>query len=191
MLIILFCALLGAIPGAIGIMRLEGCPVPFPVFSRDKSKFSAAFSDSSKASNSFAGLIIGGFFGFLIACAIGLFVPTRMAPMQETVLTPIHQDGKTFYVGVSAQEVPGSRYGAPHQVSYYSFLKEADGGMALEKFPTDDSIHLYEDTISGGKLIRLEPAFSVRHELAWYLFALPIGSTRYEFHIPPNSVGTF
>ncbi len=111
--------------------------------------------------------------------------------METIPLTPIHQDGNTFYIGISAQEARTNR-GMPYQVSYYSFLKEANGAMSLEKFRTDDdSIRLYEDSSSGGKLVRLTPAFLGKNDMACNLFACPPGSDRYEFHVPPNSVGTF
>lgn len=190
MLTIMVCALLLGIPGAIGIMRWEGIGIIVPVFSLDQSQFSS-LSHPSKTLNAFVGLGFGGVFGFVLAFAIGLFVPTHMVIMETTNLTPIHQDGSTFYIGVSAQEARTNR-GVPYQVSYYSFLKEADGGMTLQKFRTDDdSVRLYEDSTSGGKLVRLEPAFLANNDPACNLFACPVGSTRYEFHIPTNSVGTF
>lgn len=189
MLTIAFFALLLAVPAAIGIMRWEGVGVIVPVFSLDKSQFSA-YSHPSKTLNACIGLCFGGMFGLVLAFCIGLFVPTHMIVVEETKLTPIHQNGNTFYIGVSAQEARTNR-GVPYEVSYYSFLKEADGGMTLEKFRTDDSIRLYEDSPSGGKLVRLEPAFLAKNDLTCNLFACPVGSTRYEFHIPTNSVGTF
>jgi hypothetical protein len=119
----------------------------------------------------------------IAVCMLLLAIPSALGIMRW--------EGSTFYIGISAQEARTSR-GMPYQVSYYSFLKETDGTMKLERFRTDDdSIRLYEDSSSGGKLVRLTPAFLGKNDMACNLFACPPGSDRYEFHIPPNSVGTF
>jgi hypothetical protein len=190
MLTILFFALLLAIPAALGIMRWEGVHIFVPVFSLNQSRFSGRYSHPSKTLNAFIGLCFGGVFGSMLAFGIGLFVPTHMVAIETIKLTPIHQGGSTFYVGVSTKEVRPTR-GTPYQASYYSFLREADGGMTLEKFRTDDAIRLYEDSPNGGKLIRFERAFLGKSDQACNLFACPFTSTRYEFHVPTNNIGTF
>lgn len=177
-----------AIPAAIGIMRWEGVGIIVPVFSLDKSKFST-YGIAGKPFNAFISAGFGAILGLMMAFGIGLFMSTHMVMVEETRLMPIHQDGNTLYVGVSAQEARMNR-GVPYEVSYYSFL-EANSGTKLETFRADTSVRIYADNSSGGKLVRLEPALLARNDRACSLFACPVGSTRYEFHVPTNSVGTF
>src|SRR5258708_38991088 len=108
MLTIFLFALLLAIPGALGIMRFEGAGISIPVFSLDGSGFSS-YSNPSKSLNALVGLSMGTAFGLLLAFGIGFFATTHSIVVEKTKLVPIHQNGRTFYVGVSAEEEIGFR----------------------------------------------------------------------------------
>jgi hypothetical protein len=191
MLVIAVCALLLAIPGAVGVMRWQGIAVILvPIFPKDKSQFGSAYTAHSKVMNAFTGLLFGGIFGLMVAFVIGSFLPKHMVAVEKTELMPIRQNGQTFYVGMSAAQATDPR-GYPYQVSYYSFRKRTDSGMVLERFRTDEPTRIYEDNRSGGQLIRLETTFAEKNHVACNLFACPAGCSHYEFHIPPNTIRMF
>jgi hypothetical protein len=190
LIIAVFALFLGTV-AALGVMGWEGPNVPSIFFSRSRDPLEPRGSEYGRFLSTILNLGIGCVVGYFIACGVGIFTPKHMVTVEELELVPINQNGQALYVNIHLEptEPPGDLTSG---IARYSFIGKVNGDeIPKEIRDNKNSVQIRKDSRLGGKLIQFEPALRGKTDPSWGLFAIPTGSTRYEFHVPPNSVGTF